>query len=156
MRALPDLGRFDLVWALNDAVNYVLSTEELQATMAGLKRNLAPDGVALFDLNTPVTYRTLFSQVVVVERNGRRLIWEGQSGPDEVRPNSIHEARFEVEGEAESRHVHQQRHFTEAEVLASIEATGLRCDGIFGELGGALSAPIDEEKHTKAVYLCRP
>ena len=30
MRELPDFGEFELVWALNDAVNYLLSAEELE------------------------------------------------------------------------------------------------------------------------------
>src|SRR3954447_13575959 len=42
MRALPRLGAFDLVCCLDDAVNYVLSAQELEATLAGLARNLAP------------------------------------------------------------------------------------------------------------------
>jgi SAM-dependent methyltransferase len=155
MRELPDLGTFDLIWAVNDSLNYLMSVEELEATLTGFRRNLAAAGIALFDVNTPVTYRTLFSQEVVVERNGRRLIWQGKSLPGEVRPGLVHEARFEIEGEAGSEHIHRQRHFPEAEVLAAIEASGLNCIGVFGELDGALSAPLDEETHTKAVYLCR-
>lgn len=155
MRALSAFGEFDLVWALNDSLNYLLSPQELEATLSGFRRNLAAEGIALFDVNTPVLYRTFFSGRVVVEQGDRRLIWQGLSVSDEVRPASFHEARFEVEGEAGSSHVHRQRHFPEGEVLAGIEAAGLTCAGVFGELKGALSAPLDEEVHTKAVYLCR-
>ena len=31
MRELPVFGEFDLVWSLDDAVNYLLSAEELEA-----------------------------------------------------------------------------------------------------------------------------
>jgi SAM-dependent methyltransferase len=154
MRRLPDLGRFDLVWALNDPLNYLLSTEELEATLAGFRRNLAPGGIALFDINTPVTYRTFFRRETVVEEAGRRMVWQGQSTAGEIRPGSIHEARFEVEGEEGSGHVHRQRYFPKAEVLAGIEAAGLRCVEVYGELEGELSTPLDEEAHSKAVYLC--
>lgn len=155
MRALPTFGEFDLAWALGDAFNYLLSPRELEATLEGFRRNLAPEGIALFDVNTPVVYRTFFSGQMVVERGDRRLIWQGRSVPDRVRPASFHEATFEVEGVAGSKRVHRQRHFPEAEVLAGIEAAGLGCIGVFGELKGALFAPLDEEVHTKAVYLCR-
>lgn len=155
MRALPALGEFDLVWSLNDSLNYLLSPRELKATLEGFGRNLAPAGIALFDVNTPVLYRTFFSSRVVVEQGGRRLVWQGQSVPDQVRPASFHEATFEVEGVAGTKRIHRQRHFPEAEVLAGIEAAGLSCVGVLGELGGVLSAPLDEEVHTKAVYLCR-
>lgn len=155
MRTLPSFGEFDLVWALNDSLNYLLSPQEMEATLEGFGRNLAPGGIGLFDVNTPLVYRTFFSSRVVVEQGGRRLIWQGQSIPDQVRPASFHEATFEVEGVAGSKHTHRQRHFPEAEVLAGIAAAGLSCVGVFGELEGVLSAPLDEEVHTKAVYLFR-
>ncbi|HET8955142.1 MAG TPA: class I SAM-dependent methyltransferase [Solirubrobacterales bacterium] len=155
MRALPDLGEFDLIWSLNDSLNYLLSPEELEQTLEGFARNLAAGGIALFDVNTPVTYRTFFSSEIAVERGDRRMVWRGQSVPAEVRPGSFHEARFEVKGEAGCDHVHRQRHFPRAEVVAAIEAAGLRCVAVYGELDGALSTPLDEEAHSKAVYLCR-
>jgi ubiquinone/menaquinone biosynthesis C-methylase UbiE len=155
MRELPDLGEFDLIWAVNDAINYLLSAEELEAALAGMRRSLAPDGIVLFDVNTISTYRSFFSSEYVVEENGRRLVWQGQMSPEEVAPGTVSEARFEAKGEAGSTHVHRQRHFSEAEVLAAMEAVGLRCVGVFGELEGDLHQPLDEETHSKAVYLCR-
>src|SRR5690242_12962874 len=67
MRELPDLGEFDLIWAINDPLNYMLSIEEFEAALDGMRRNLAPDGIALFDVNTLVTYRNFFSRDVVIE-----------------------------------------------------------------------------------------
>ncbi len=155
MRELPALGEFDLIWAVNDAINYLLSTEELEATLVGMHRNLAAGGIVLFDVNTISTYRTFFTSEYVVEEKGRRLVWQGQMSPDEVVPGTVSEARFEAKGEAGSAHVHRQRHFSEAEVLAAMEAAGLRCVGVFGELDGDLHRPLEEEAHTKAVYLGR-
>src|SRR3954453_2540364 len=40
MRELPDFGQFDLVWCLDDAVNYLLSGEELEQALSGMHRNL--------------------------------------------------------------------------------------------------------------------
>jgi SAM-dependent methyltransferase len=154
MRELPQLGEFDLVWSLNDSLNYLRSREELEATLAGFRRNLGPAAVALFDLNTLATYRGFFSEEVVVERNGRRLVWRGQSDPATVRPGSFHEARVEAEGEAGSEHVHRQRHLPKADVLAAIEAAGLGCIALYGELDGDLLPGLDEDRHTKAVYVC--
>jgi SAM-dependent methyltransferase len=154
MRELPDLGRFDLVWAVNDAVNYLLTTEELEAALAGMGRNLAPGGIVVFDLNTLAAYRTFFSSECVVEVNGRRLVWRGLMSAAEVLPGSISEARFDAEGEAGLAHVHRQRHFAEGEVLAAIDAAGLRCLEVWGELDGELQRGVDDEVHTKAVYVC--
>ncbi len=154
MRNLPVLGQFDLAWAVNDSVNYLLTREELELALTGMRRNLAPSGMVVFDLNTLATYRTFFSSEHAVEVNGKRLIWRGQMSAAEVSPGSISEARFEVAGEEGLTHVHRQRHFTEEEALAAIDAAGLRCLDVLGELDGALERGVDEGLHTKAVYLC--
>ncbi len=156
MRALPRLGEFDLVWAVNDAINYLLHPAELQASLAGMKRNLAPEGVVLFDLNTLGAYRSFFAEETVVERDGRRMVWHGLGSTDgDGDPGSIFEARLDGEGPGVEPHTHRQRHFPEAEVLDAIEAAGLRCVEVTGERDGMLERGLDEGAHTKAVYVCR-
>jgi SAM-dependent methyltransferase len=154
MRALPRFGRFDLVWAVNDAVNYLLDPAELQAALAGMRRNLAPGGIVLFDANTLAAYRNFFGERVVVERDGRRLVWQGMGSTTDGGPGSIFEARFDGEGTGVEPHTHRQRHFPETEVLAAVEGAGLSCVEVAGELDGELTRGVDEEAHTKAVYVC--
>jgi SAM-dependent methyltransferase len=96
MRALPKFGGFDLFWCLDDAVNYLLSGEELERALGGMQRNLGPGGLLMFDVNTLSAYGGFFAEEVIVERDGRRLIWKGRSTPD-AEPGSISEASFEVE-----------------------------------------------------------
>src|SRR5881392_3469789 len=60
-RDLPDLGRFDIVMALDDALNYLLSDEELAMAFEGVARNLRPGGLFVFDLNSLFIYRHLFT-----------------------------------------------------------------------------------------------
>lgn len=160
MRELPQFGEFDLVWALDDAVNYLLSPEELASALRGMRANLAPDGLLMFDVNTLRAYRSFFAETQRVERNGRRLVWRGQGSP-EAPPGSISEARFEVEessGDAAPirTHVHRQRHFPEAEVLELLEASGLECLDVFGHgFDAVLRQPVEELVHTKVVYMAR-
>jgi SAM-dependent methyltransferase len=160
MRELPRFGEFDLVWALDDAVNYLLGVEELGSALSGMRANLAPGGLLMFDVNTLRTYRTFFSRTQTVERDGLRLVWRGQ-GSGDAQPESISEARFEVEaGEGEKArvetHVHRQRHFPEAVVLETMKAAGLECLEVFGHGEDAvLKQPLDELVHDKAVYIGR-
>ena len=52
--------------------------------------------------------------------------------------------------------MHRQRHFPEAEVLAALESAGLECLEVFGHGEDAvLQQPLDDEVHTKAVYIAR-
>ncbi len=159
MRELPVFGEFDLVWALDDAVNYLLSAEELGRALSGMRANLAPGGLLLFDVNLLQAYRTFFAEVQEVERGGRRLIWRGQGSAD-TPPGSISEARFEVEpgdgGAGVETHVHRQRHFPEAEVLELLQGAGLECLDVYGHGFDAVpKQPVEELVHSKAVYIAR-
>jgi SAM-dependent methyltransferase len=166
MRKLPVFGEFDLVWALDDAVNYLLSGEELGRALSGMRANLVPGGLLMFDVNTLRAYRSFFAETEIVETEGRRLVWRGQARPD-APPGSICEARFEVETvgggapegggvEEVETHLHRQRHFPEAEVLALLEGAGLECLDVFGHgFDAVLEQPLDELVHTKAVYMAR-
>lgn len=158
MRGLPDFGEFDLVWALTDAVNYLLSIEELDAALQGMRRNLTDDGLLLFDVSTLLTYRTFWAETASAERAGRRLVWQGATAKD-VEAGSLCEARFLSEGTGLSiePQVHRQRHFPEADVLAALERAGLTCLDVFGlREDGILRQPLDEVAHEKAIYIARP
>lgn len=162
MLELPRFGEFDLIWALDDAINYLLSPEELESALAAMRANLAPAGLLLFDVNELLAYRTFFAETEVVERDGRRLVWNGLAAKD-VAPGSICESRLEVlSGEAGPDaggapvHTHRQRHFPEADVLAALEGAGLECLDVYGiYTDGILKQPLDDTIHTKAIYIAR-
>ncbi len=162
MLELPRFGEFDLIWALDDTINYLLSPAELERALAGMRENLAPTGLLLFDVNSLLAYRTFFAETMVVERDGLRLVWKGLA-PADVAPGSICESRLEVasadaetEAGAAPAHVHRQRHFPEAEVLAALRGAGLECLDVYGHgLDGIPVQPLDEAIHTKAIYIAR-
>lgn len=161
MRELPVFGEFDLVWALDDAVNYLLDGDELRRALDGMRANLAPSGLLLFDLNSLLSYRTFFAETEIVERGGRRLVWTGLAGAD-VEPGSICESRLEAEplDDKEAEEVaplfHRQRHFPEAEVRAAFEDAGLECVEVYGlDVDGAPCQPLDEAIHKKVLYVAR-
>lgn len=165
MRELPVFGEFDVVWALDDAINYLLSDDELVQALVGMRNNLAPTGLLLFDVNALTAYRTFFAETSVVERGSRKLIWRGLAAPD-VAPGSICESRLEVApGDADVEAIepgelpsliHRQRHFPEAAVLAAFERAGMECLDVYGHgFDGIPRQPLDESTHTKAIYVAR-
>jgi SAM-dependent methyltransferase len=165
MREEPVLGTFDLVWALDDAVNYLLSGEELRCALSGMRENLAPTGLLLFDVNELAVYRVLRTESIEVDRDGRRLVWRAD-GEWRAEVGSLCEfSCFEAAAgdpapEAASRRklsTHRQRHFPEAEILAAMEAVGLECLAVYGQgTDGVPRQPLDDSTHTKAVYVGRP
>jgi SAM-dependent methyltransferase len=161
MRELPRFGEFDLVWALDDAINYLLSEEELVQALSGMRDNLAGGGLVLFDVNTLQAYRTFFAETETVERGGRRLVWQGQA-PADVAPGSICESVLEAEpldpGQSDEPLTlrHRQRHFPEAGVRNALERAGLECLDVYGHgYDGIFKQPLDESVHTKAIYIAR-
>lgn len=154
MRELPELGEFDLIWSINSAMNYLLSTEELTATLAGMRRNLAPQGLALFDLMGLKTARSFFGSEFTVERDEKKFLWKGALASSEVVPGAIGGGQLVEEGNPKPVETHRMRHFGEAEVLAAIEAAGLRCLRVLGEDDGKLQEQLDEDAHSTAIYIC--
>ena len=75
MRRLPVLGEFDLITCIDDAINHLLDPEEVAAAFAGLRANLAPGGLLVFDVNTLAAYREVPD--VVVEDDERLVRWRG-------------------------------------------------------------------------------
>jgi SAM-dependent methyltransferase len=162
MRELPCFGEFDLVWTLGDTINYLLSVEELEAALRGMRSNLASSGLLLFDVNELLVYR-FYADGVEVEQDGRRFVLEGNA-MGEVEPGSTFdftcfERRPGGEGQTVDRHdvsIHRQRHFTEAEISTAIERAGLICLNVYGHgTDGVPRQPLDCSAHTKAIYVAR-
>jgi SAM-dependent methyltransferase len=157
MRELPDFGEFDLVWALYDALNYLLNGEELQEALGGMATNVASGGLLTFDVLTLQGCRTFFTGEHGMERDGRRMTWHGE-GSSDAASGVICEATFEVEAEngAVARHRHRQRHYPEDEMRAALESAGLECIAVYGmTTDGVLRQPLNESTYTKAQYIAR-
>ena len=160
MRRLPDLGEFDLVLCLDDAINYLLSTRELEDTFRCVADALSPSGVFAFDVNSLLTYRTSFAQAIVKHGDGVLLAWQGESD-DGFERGDIGAATVEIFSErsdglwerSSMRHV-QRHHSTEA-VRGALARAGLECVLAGQHPGAQLEDAIDDEHHIKVVYLAR-
>jgi SAM-dependent methyltransferase len=160
MRALPRLGSFDLVLCLDDAVNYLLSEDELTATFAGVSELLSPTGIFAFDVNSLLTYRTSFAQTMVREGDGVFMAWRGEAAPTFER-GEIAAATVEIFTErgddrwerTAMRHI--QRHHSPGVLRAALARAGLECVLVGQHPGARLEDEVDDERHIKIVYLAR-
>jgi SAM-dependent methyltransferase len=159
VRALPRFGEFDLVWCLDDVLNYLRDPDELERALRGLRVNLAPGGVLLFDLNTLASYRGFFSEDETRHDGHHRFDWRGSEQPPE--PGGAIEAVLEVvdmrmSARVVARSVHNQRHFTQREVASALRRAGLTKLAVYGHgFDARLEQPLDEADHTKAIVLAR-
>jgi SAM-dependent methyltransferase len=160
MRALPRLGEFDLVLCLDDALNHLLEPSEVRAALAGIAGNLAPGGVAVFDVSTLATLRAVFSSDQVKEDQQHLVLWRGE-GSSDLRAGGRTSAKVDVFAKARDRYARRtaslaQRHHPLAEVAGMIAGTGLEAVRCLGQTDGLrLAAEADELAHAKALFVVR-
>jgi SAM-dependent methyltransferase len=160
MRSLPDLGSFDLIWALNDAINCLLGHDELRRAFAQVTACLRAGGIFLFDVNTLATYATFFAATQVQETETLHMAWVG-TGDECPRPGQIVEARLEVfeldTGTGlwrRSASRHRQRHHPLTDVRGALKAAGLHVLAIHGLTeDAAIEDHVDEGRHRKAIFV---
>jgi len=159
MRELPRLGEFDLVLCLDDAVNYLLDRVELGAALAGMRRNLSPGGIAIFDANCLHTYRSAFATLSVVPSDDLVIVWRGETSCG-LEPGGRGAATTQVlrrappGGWVETTQRHLQRHHPESAVRGAAGAAGLRLACVRGmRSDGSFHAAVDELRCSKAVYV---
>jgi SAM-dependent methyltransferase len=162
-RELPELGRFDIAIALDDALNYMLSDDELRAAFCGLARNLRPGGLLVFDLNSLPTFQAGLTRDMAMEADNAFFCWRGEVGAaEEMPPGGIGSAVIEVfstdDGECwrrvSSRHV--QRHHPPESVARLLGETGFELLSCRGQVSAEQMDPVgDEALHRKLVYCAR-
>jgi SAM-dependent methyltransferase len=157
MRELPIYGEFELALIMNDAVNYMIGEGDLERTMSGVRANLAPDGLVLFDSNSLEMYRLAYEcDPEPVEKDGRRWTWTGLGRDGGELP--IY--RVEIAGDVEETIINEERYFTIPEVEAAMEGGGLEVVAVLGQREEdtevVFSEPADDEVDTKIIYIGRP
>jgi SAM-dependent methyltransferase len=157
MRSLPVFGEFDLVTCLDDALNHLMERDELVAALTGIRRNLAPGGIAVWDLNTLAAYGEMFAETHVIAAGETFLVWEGRTG--RPAPGMHAEVVMHVFQERSrgcwrrSVSHQQQRHWPEDVTRAAATEAGLRLVAVVGQQTGVVIEPeIDEARDTKALY----
>jgi SAM-dependent methyltransferase len=162
MRDLPDLGRFDLVTCLDDAVNYLLGDDDLVRAFASMGRAMAPGGVLIFDTNTLATYEADYAREQVVESEDVFLCWRGHGIERDADGGRRAAATIEIFRRTDAglwerdQSVHRQRHRGRAEVERALADAGLRAVAVLGQRPGAvLEDDLDERVHTKALFVAR-
>jgi SAM-dependent methyltransferase len=153
MRELPVYGSFELVWALNDPVNYMLGDHDLVPALRGMAANLAADGLLVFDCNTRRLFQELFSPTGDEDAEERsKWNWERLGGDGAV-------FAAEISGPGVEAHVHQERHRSVEEVQAAMTAVGLTPLAAMGqsesEDGLALVDDWDEDRDHKIIHVAR-
>jgi hypothetical protein len=162
MRELPSFGKFDLITCLDDALNYLLELEELEAALRGIAKNLAPGGLAVWDLNTLAQYQGQFAGDRIVADEDTFIGWRRPGPGRTVRSGDTVEVAIDVFTHSgddcwhRSSSCHRQRHWPRSAVERLCRCAGLDLLAVRGQQPGAvICETLDELVHTKAIYVAR-
>lgn len=159
MRSLPVYGSFDLITCLDDALNHLLEPDDVAAALAGMRANLAPDGLLIFDVNTFAAYRSVGDLIGgdedhVVAWRGRRAGISEPGEQAEVVIDLFDHVAEDLWRRTRCRHRH--RHYPLDQIVELVAAAGLEPVATRGQLPGARLEPeADEERHPKVVFVVR-
>jgi SAM-dependent methyltransferase len=155
VRELPVFGEFELVWALNDVVNYLTADGDLERALRGMRANMTADGMVMFDSNSLSLFQSDFASGGSEVMSVGEWTWDGISAA--VEPGGTYEAR--VSGEGVETHIHRERHYTTEMIKAAMEAAGIEFLVALGQQEGdtgvLLVDPPDEMRDHKIINIGR-
>lgn len=144
---------FQLILLLNEVVNYLTEDGDLEQAFAGIRRNLSPDGLVVFDANTLLWFRESFASGKSEEMSARGWDWHGLT--ETVERGAIYEAR--LSGQGVKANVHRQRHWAPGQVEEALRAAGLRPIAALGQREEnwqvILEDRIDEDRDSKTIHI---
>ena len=162
LRELPRIGHFDALTCFGDSLNYLTSEADLEAAFRSARRNLAPGGSLVFDVNTLSAYRTTFATDHVTDRDGVTFIWRGRAS-DTAPPGCTAEATIDVLRPAAGGLCqvistrHRQRHHPAAAIATLLARAGLEPVALLGvNHDGSLASEPDEDRLLKTLHVARP
>lgn len=153
MCKLPVYGEFDLVMALNGVIQYLMEPADLEAAFAGMRANLAPGGLIVFDADTLQLFSALNTRGREAFKGDGRWRWVGET--DRVESDGTFIARISGEG-IDSTEL-RARHHSDARIRAALRAVGLSPVAAIGHREDGreifLETPPDEERDIKVIYV---
>jgi SAM-dependent methyltransferase len=161
MRRLPVLcEQADLVTCLDDAVNYLLHSDELHAALGGMRVNLRPGGLLMFDVNTLATYRAVFRDGLTWADDANTYVSVGE--PGSVEAGGLFATTLQAwrgkpgTGTLLAQSCHVQRHHGGTQLERALGDAGLELLGLYGSAAdGSPERPPDELRHVKTVVVAR-
>lgn len=153
LRTIEVEQRFDAAVCLDDAMNYLLSAEDLSRAFAALHQALRPGGLLIFDLNTLATFHDLFAAGVAFSLPLEGARWQGVSTRIEPGQHAAAEVALPSAG---PRVAHQQSHHPVDEVRRLLGAAGYRVLAARGlRRDGSQEPVVDETRDSKVIFVAR-
>ena len=129
-------GTVDAIVCLMDSINYILYKNDVKRMLKLVKNYLNPDGIFIFDINTPYKFENVFGNNVFYDISDEvTYIWQNYYN----RKTKVceFELTFFIKGNEEYKkydEVHYERCYDKIELKDMIKASGLKLLNIYDEL----------------------
>lgn len=147
-------GTVDLIYSACDSMNYLVEEEDVLSTLKWVNNYLEPQGLFIFDINTPYKYKeVLGNQIFAQQEESAAYIWENYY--DEKEGINEFEVSFFIQDEdgRYDRTVenHYQRAYSIERMKGLIEEAGLELIGVYDEYS---FEPLKEDS-VRATFVAR-
>ena len=161
MQSFELYGTVRAVVCMCDSLNYLTEDGELEQTFRLVNNYLDPEGVFVFDMNTPWKYEALLGDNVFAEnRPEGSFIWENEYDPETSL--NTYDLTLYARGEgglySRSEEFHVERAYGLSQILEALERAGLVLERVYADYDGdalALPAPQDGEGLERWVFVAR-
>lgn len=128
MREFELYGTVAAVYSVCDSLNYLTEYEDLVRVFGLVNNYLDPEGIFIFDFNTPSEYRNPLRQAPIVEtQDGDTMIWENFF--DEETKLNEHRLTFFLQEEEERytkiEEIHRQKAWEPRQIKKALNEAGL-------------------------------
>ena len=134
MREFELYGTVKAVVSICDSINYILEEDDLREVFSLVNNYLDPEGVFIFDLNTPYKYRELIGDATIAEnREDASFIWEN-TWYEREQVNEYDLTLFirDEDGRySKYEETHYQKAFEISEVLKAVKEAGMELVAVY-------------------------
>ncbi len=128
MREFELYGTVRAIVSICDCMNYILEEEDLMTVFRLANNYLDPEGVFIFDMNTPYKYREILGEQTIAEtREDHCFIWDNYFDEEEEINEYVLNLFIQGEDGRYDRHeeVHYQRAWEPEKVIEMIKESGM-------------------------------
>ena len=152
MQSIDLYGTIDTCVCTLDSINHMTNPDDVQATFDRVSLFMNPDGLFVFDVNTPYKHeKVLGSNTFVYDTDEVFCVWQNT-----LKENGIVDidlSLFIPEGDAyyRSDESFSERAYTDAELRAMLTKAGFTVEAVYGDM--SFEAPKDDEQ--RVIYVAR-